>query len=91
VFFIIEITVKYTFGYNILLGKNEEKIYLPEDSTLKDVWHWLSINYPQIFESKDTSSQFLPPLLVLNGARVTDDTVLSQGDCVTVIGPLEGG
>jgi len=93
----MDITVRYSLALRDMIGKREEKITLPEDSTLENALTFLSNKYGASFEKYTSSGKEggLPSLFLINGLNAAQldglKTRLANGVTLSIVLPVAGG
>ena len=81
----MKIKILYFSSLKDRLGKQTEKIDLPENSTVQNLISILREKYPNISDSLDNV------MFALNEEYVDKDSPLKDGDTVALIPPVSGG
>jgi len=93
----VEVTVRYIITLREVVGKREEKISLPDGSTVEDVLLILAEKYGENFERYAHSGREggLQLLFLINGRNVAYldglKTRLDDGVTLAIIPPVAGG
>lgn len=79
----MKITVKFFASAREIVGRRDEVVELPDDSTVRDVWTTYTTSYPQLAKIRMAFA------VNHEYAGLTQD--LKDGDELAVIPPVSGG
>jgi molybdopterin synthase sulfur carrier subunit len=81
----VDVQILYFASFRESAGRKEERVSLPDGSTVRDLWERLSRAVPGF-----AAFPAMPPAAV-NRAYAGAETALSHGDEVTFLPPVAGG
>jgi molybdopterin synthase sulfur carrier subunit len=79
-----EVIVRYYASFKDFTGRKEEKMEVPEGITIMEIRDYIKSRYKKIAQREIV-------LVALNGSFVSLDTVVHEGDLISIFPPVSGG